>query len=261
MAIRELDNREAMRQAVEAAARDLRAAPWCLAACVGGSYATGQADAWADLDFRTIVAAEQYEAVLARRYEIPRAWGDAIYDEGVPGNCWAIVHCRPFFKIDVWYYRQGNVPQSPHWLLPQMILYDPHGLLAETIREAASLPHDASQWPLAYLKSKAVATAEEVRRKLLRGQRVYVHAFLTELRDWIVRIHQCVSGSDRRQYPLKYLECAAPGSFREAMLASDHGMSAAGMDRSLRDLSALLLDLLDEDDEPLKLALRTATDW
>lgn len=254
-------NKRAIRNALEAAKADLQQAPWCLAACVGGSFGTGNADAWADLDFRTVVAPEHYENILARRYEIPRAWGDVVYEEGVPGKIWAIVHCRPFFKIDIYYHRKGDIPNSPYWLLPQMILHDPHGILAEAVRHARELPLDANQWSLSYLKTKAVATAEEVRRKLLRRQPLYVHAFLTELRDWIVRIHQCKTAADRRQYPLKYLESVAPAELREALLASDHGMSLSGLEISLQDLGTVLLNLLDETDEELKLALRIATDW
>ena len=84
--ISEEENKRAMQNALEAAKADLQQAQWCLAACVGGSFATSNADAWADLDFHTVVAPNSYESVLARRYEIPRAWGDVIYEEGVPGT-------------------------------------------------------------------------------------------------------------------------------------------------------------------------------
>jgi hypothetical protein len=53
-------------------------------------------------------------------------------------------------------------------------------------------------------------TAEEVRRKLLRRQPLYVHAFLTELRDWIIRIHQCKTGADRRLHLLYYIHPHRP---------------------------------------------------
>ena len=61
------ENQRAMRNALEVAKADLEQAPWCLAACLGGSFATGNVDAWADLDFQTVVAPEHYESVLARR--------------------------------------------------------------------------------------------------------------------------------------------------------------------------------------------------
>ena len=259
--ISEEENKKAMQNALDAAKADLQEAPWCLAAWLGGSFATGKADAWADLDFRTVVAAEHYENILARRYEIPRAWGDVVYEEGVPGRIWAIVHCRPFFKIDIYYYRKEDLARNPHWLLPAMIIHDRHGIFADAVRCSRELPADADQRSLSYLKTKAVATAEEVRRKLLRRQPLYVHSFLTELRDWIVRIHQCNTGADRRENPLKYLECVAPAELREALLASDHGMSFRGLEMSLKDLGTLVLNLLDETDEQLKLALRITTDW
>ena len=112
--ISEEENKRAMQHALDAAKADLQKAPWCLAACVGGSFATGKADPWADLDFRTVVAPEHYENILARRYEIPRAWGDVVYEEGVPGRIWAIVHCRPFFKIDIYYHHKDDMPNSPY---------------------------------------------------------------------------------------------------------------------------------------------------
>ncbi len=261
MSVSESENKRAMQHALDAAKVDLQKAPWCLAAWVGGSFGTGQADAWADLDFRTVVAPEHYESILARRYEIPSAWGDVIYEEGVPGKIWAIVHCRPFFKIDIWYYRKEDMARNPYWLLPHMVIHDRHGIFADAVRRASQLPPDANQWSLSYLKTKAVATAEEVRRKLLRQQPLYVHSFLTELRDWIVRIHQCKSRADRRQLPLKYLECVAPAELREALLASDHGMSLRGLEMSLQDLGAIVLNLLDETDEQLIHALRIAVDW
>jgi len=227
----------------------------------GGSFATGKADAWADLDIRTVVAAEHHESILARRYEIPRAWVDVPYEEGVPGKIWTIVHCRPFFKIDIYYYRREDMSDSPYRHLPHRITHDRHGIFAEAVRRGMQLPPDADRRSLWYLKTKAVATAEELRRKLLRHRPVYVHAFLTELRDWIIRIHQCTSGADRHQHPLKYLGCVAPAGLREAVLASEHGMSLRGLEMSLQDLGPLLLSLLDETDEQRKTALRIATDW
>ncbi len=259
--VSEEENKRAMQNALDAAKADLQEAPWCLAAWVGGSFATGKADTWCDIDFHTIVASEHYQSILAKRYEIPRAWGDVIYEEGVPGNIWAIVHCRPFFKIDIWYYHKEEIAPNPYWLLPHIVLHDRYNILADAVRRAGELPLDSNQWSLSYLKTKAVATVEEVRRKLLRRQPLYVHFFLTELRDWIVRIHQCISGADRRQHPMKYLECVAPAELREALLASDHGMSFRGLEMSLQDLGTLLLNLLDETDEQLKIALRIATDW
>ena len=56
--ISEQHNKQAMQNVLDAAKADLQEAPWCLAAWVGGSFATGKADAWADIDFRTVVASE-----------------------------------------------------------------------------------------------------------------------------------------------------------------------------------------------------------
>jgi predicted nucleotidyltransferase len=245
-------NTRARRQALDAAAADLRQADWCLGVVVVGSVAAGNDDAWSDIDMRVIVAPDACDDIIARRYEITRRWGEVLFEEIVPRSNLAIVHFRPFFKMDVFYYRPADLTPSHWWLLPQMILYDPQGILADVIARSKLVPADSVGSDLRFLKTRAVAAAEEARRKMLRGQPVYAQAFLTELRELVAAIHQRKAGCDPRLPPLAYIERFAPADFRRAILDSCRGASATELEAAVKRLSALLLDLLDEADADLR---------
>ncbi len=259
--VSEADNKRARQSVLDAAKADLQEASWSLAAWVSGSIATGNADAWADIDLRIVVVPDHYESILARRYEIPRTWGNVAFEEEVPRDNLAILHFRPFFKVDIFYYRPTDLAPSTYLLLPQMILHDPDGILADVVSRSEELPPDANQQSLSYLKTRAVAAAGEVRRKLLRNELLYAQAYLLELREWIVQIHQYKTGADRHQAPLQYAEQVAPKDFRRALLAYDHGMSKEGLEAAMRDLGAIAQDLLDDKDRQLRSALDVAVNW
>lgn len=48
---------------------------------LGGSLASGTADAWSDIDLRVVVRPERHAGFVEQRLDIPRAWDGFLFNE------------------------------------------------------------------------------------------------------------------------------------------------------------------------------------
>lgn len=97
-------------QLIEARERLLKTAvdyftrdPDVLGIFLGGSMAAGTVDAYSDIDLRVVVSPEEHPRFVRHRLEMPKAWGDFLFNEWLEGAQHCVSHFRPFGKIDVFY--------------------------------------------------------------------------------------------------------------------------------------------------------------
>ena len=154
-----------------------------------GSVAEGSADEWSDLDFRVVVKPRFYQQYLSERFIAPRHWGEWLYNEWA-GKSWVCVsHFKPFNKVDVLYFQPEQLKPSPWFALPTQIIYDPKGLVRQTVRDSQNLePITIDTEEISRLISKGLAYAEEVYRRVMRGEFFYAQYLLDSLRLVIVQL-------------------------------------------------------------------------
>ncbi|MCF2147993.1 nucleotidyltransferase domain-containing protein [Desmonostoc muscorum LEGE 12446] len=156
---------------------------------VQGSIASGTTDEFSDIDFRVVVQPELYEQFLDERFSAPKYWGEWLYNEWPAGIRWVCVsHFHPFNKIDVLYYQPENLQPSPWYLQPVQVIYDPKKLIHQLIEASSGLEFTLDVNEVNRLISKGLAQAEEVYRRVMRGELFYAQSLLDNFRGSMMQI-------------------------------------------------------------------------
>jgi predicted nucleotidyltransferase len=153
---------------------------------IQGSVAAGAEDEFSDIDFRIVVEAKLYEQYTSERFSAPKQWGEWLYNEWA-GRSWVCVsHFKPFNKVDVLYFKPEELKPSPWFALPTKIIYDPQGLIQHIIQDSQDLENTLlNTEEIDRLISKGLAYAEEVYRRVMRGELFYAQSQLDSFR-WVL---------------------------------------------------------------------------
>ncbi len=171
---------------LETALRFFSRDPAVVGVFLAGSLAAGTADAWSDIDLRVVVRSDRLGFYVDRRREIPKQWPGFLFNEWVPGAQHCVSHFRPFGKIDIFYYDAAALTPSPWYRLPNSILHDPEGIVADLVERSQGLPFTVSDDDLDFSISKGLAAAHETYRRARRGELFYALSLLDELRQHIM---------------------------------------------------------------------------
>ena len=114
-------------------------APAVVGLFLGGSLASGTADAWSDIDLRMVVRPERHAGFVERRLDIPRAWDGFLFNEWLDGASHCVSHFRPFNKIDIFYLNRAAFQPSPWLAQPATILHDPEMVVADGVARSREL--------------------------------------------------------------------------------------------------------------------------
>ena len=155
---------------------------------VQGSVASGSTDEFSDIDFRVVVQPEFYEHFLWERFSAPKHWGEWLYNEWT-GIQWVCVSdFKPFNKIDVLYFKPEHLQPSPWYLKPIQVIYDPKTLINQVIEASQGLEFTLDVDEVNRLISKGLAQAEEVYRRVMRGELFYAQSLLDNFRGSMMQI-------------------------------------------------------------------------
>lgn len=158
-----------------------------LALYLQGSVAEDAADGFSDLDFRVVVEPEAYQQYIADRFNVPKQWGDWLYNEWA-GSSWICVsHFKPFNKVDLLYFRSEQLQPSPWFLLPTKVIFDPRGLIARVVRASEQQFDLLTIEEVERLVGKGLAYSEEVYRRAMRHELFYAQSLLDSLRHNLIQ--------------------------------------------------------------------------
>lgn len=136
---------------------------------ISGSLAAETADAWSDIDFRVVVDDAHYADFIDQKTRWTNRWGDVLFHEPQSfANC-CVTHYRSFVKVDVFYYRPGDLVASPWHIEPIQIISDPQRMIQRTIDESRTTDWSPSIDAISAVVDKAISFAFECKRKWLRG--------------------------------------------------------------------------------------------
>ncbi|MDJ0632391.1 MAG: nucleotidyltransferase domain-containing protein [Xenococcaceae cyanobacterium MO_188.B29] len=176
---------------------------------IQGSVAANSADEFSDIDFRVVIQPELYEQIVSERFSAPRQWGEWLYNEWA-GNPWVCVsHYQPFNKVDVLYFQPKELKPSPWYLLPTQLIYDPQDLVKEVIQASYGLEYTLDIREVDRLISKGLAYAEEVYRRVMRGELFYAQSQLDSFRGILIQFDDY----DRKSLPSSGL--GSPSHFEQ----------------------------------------------
>ncbi|WP_019503984.1 nucleotidyltransferase domain-containing protein [Pleurocapsa sp. PCC 7319] len=153
---------------------------------IQGSVAAGSADEFSDIDFRIVIQQEVYEQFILERFSAPKHWGEWLFNEWASRSWVCVSHFKPFNKVDVLYFKPEELKPSPWFLLPTQVIYDPKKLVQQVIQLSQE-----SKFTLLNIEdvdrliSKGLAYAEEVYRRVMRGELFYAQSQLDSFR-WIL---------------------------------------------------------------------------
>ncbi len=154
-----------------------------------GSVAEDSADEYSDIDFRVVIKPKFYQQYISERFSAPKQWGKLIYNEWASRPWVCFSHFKPFNKIDLLYFKPTELKPSPWFALPTKIIYDPKGLVQQVIRDSQNLKHNLLHIEeIDRLISKGLAYAEEVYRRVMRGELFYAQSQLDSFRLILIQI-------------------------------------------------------------------------
>ena len=159
---------------------------------LGGSIPAGKADAYSDIDLRVVITPEEHARFVEDRLEMPKKWGDLLFNEWLEGAEHCVSHFKPFGKVDVFYLSLANFHPSPWYAFPQEILHDPIGVIVDIVERSRKHRFEISEDEIDRSLSKGLAAAHEVYRRIQKDELVYAQSLLNGVRgnviqaeDWI----------------------------------------------------------------------------
>ena len=185
---------------------------------LAGSLAAGTADAYSDIDFRVVIAPEEYAARLAERAQAAAEWGSLLFVQAPAGSVHSVAHFRPFFKVDTFYYHPNQLRPSPWYTLPTAILYDPEGLVSDLVERSQGLRFTPDAEMVERSIEFGLAAAHEVLRRANRGEIGYALAILEELRRAVIDAGDFLK--ERPWYGFSHLESRVDPTLLAAIQAS-----------------------------------------
>ena len=200
---------------------------------LGGSVASGTADAWSDIDLHVVVCPERHAAFVEWRLDIPRAWDGFLFNEWLDGASHCVSHFRPFNKIDIFYLNRAAFQPSPWLPQPVTILYDPEMVVAGVVARSHGLRFTPALDEVERTISKGLAAAHEAYRRMRRGELVYAQSLLDELRQCMTVLDDVLHGRPPHSVVLSRWETRASDALRKTVVASYPGLDAAGIGQAL----------------------------
>jgi predicted nucleotidyltransferase len=155
---------------------------------IQGSVAEDSADEFSDIDFRVVIKPKFYQQYILERFSAPKQWGTWIYNEWADRSWVCVSHYKPFNKIDMLYFKPEELKPSPWFALPTRVIYDPKKLVQQVIDDSRNL--EQASWSIEEIDrliSKGLAYAEEICRRVMRGELFYAQSQLNSFR--LVLIH------------------------------------------------------------------------
>ena len=205
--------------------------PAVLGIFLGGSMAAGTADAYSDIDLRVVISPDEHQRFVRNRLEMPREWGDFLFNEWLEGAEHCVSHFRPFGKIDVFYISLAEFLPSPWYSLPTEVLYDPRGLVKDTITKSKGLAFTIPEEEIDRSVSKGLASAHEAYRRLRRGELFFAQSLLGSLRDYMIQADDWIYRRPPQAVRFSGLEKRANPLLIEAFKSSYVGLDAASIEQ------------------------------
>jgi len=158
-----------------------------------GSIPSGAADAYSDIDLRVFTTPDTHADFVNKRFDIPRQWGEFLFNEWADGTEVCVSHFRPFTKIDVFYWNVVEAKPSPWFNLPSTILIDQDDALKIFLAQCAELKFDKpNSGEVSRIMSKALACAHESLRRSRREELVYAQSMLERVRAYVIQIEDWI---------------------------------------------------------------------
>ena len=222
---------------------------------LGGSIPAGKADAYSDIDLKVVVEATEHARFVQNRLEMPKHWGDLLFNEWLMGATHCVSHFRPFQKIDVFYISGEKLAPSPWYGLPTTVLYDPRGIISEVIQnsQALHLDADADVEEMSRIVSKGLASAHEAIRRIRRGELFLAQSLIGELRLYLVRIDDWVHERIVQSVVFAKLENRVDQTVGRALTRSYVALEADAMEEAVIELVAVLREKIIEMHERFRL--------
>ena len=215
---------------------------------LGGSIPAGKADAYSDIDLKVVVEATEHARFVQNRLEMPKHWGDLLFNEWLMGATHCVSHFRPFQKMDVFYISNDDFAPSPWYGLPTTVLYDARGIMAEVIAssQALHLDVDTDVDEMSRVVSKGLAAAHEAIRRIRRGEFFLAQSLIGELRFHMVRIGDWIHGQIVQSVLFAKLEERVDETLGRALTRSYAAIEADAMEEALMTLVAVLREQIIE---------------
>jgi len=155
---------------------------------LGGSVPARTADEFSDLDYRIIVKEDYHSRFLENKFDMPKEWGDWLFNEWVPNSSHCVSHYKGFFKVDVFYWIPAKFGPSPHYSKPVEIIQDTNNLIHDVIEKSKGLTFTTNEEEISRLISKILAGAHETYRRAKRNELFYAQYLFEELRQNLISL-------------------------------------------------------------------------
>jgi len=177
-----------------AAVSDLTHDPDVLAVYLGGSLATGDFDLYSDIDLRIVVNPEKHSVFIADKLNRPARWGNILFFEDIgPTVTHTVAHFDCFIKVDVFYYRPGDLRPSM-FMQATKILHDPLGIVKQVYEDSLSLSYKPTHDEFERWRGKVFAYLHEVYRRVMRQELYYALKMINGLAGFILQGWHMESG-------------------------------------------------------------------
>lgn len=203
---------------------------------LGGSLPSGTADAYSDIDMRVVVTPDEHTRFVSNRLEMPKHWGDFLFNEWLEGATHCVSHFRPFGKIDVFYISLMDFKPSPWYRLATDVLYDPKGILADVIERSMGLLFEAAEDEIDRSISKGIASAHEAYRRVCRGELFFAQSLLDSVRHYMIQADDWINTRPPRAVTFSKLEQRGSESIIQAFQESYVGLDRQEIERALKEL-------------------------
>ncbi len=187
---------------------------------VGGSIAEGTTDTYSDIDFRIVVGPEHHKQFVAARLSMPKNWGEWLFNEWVADAIHCVSHFKPFNKVDVFYFSPENLKPSPWYARPLQIVFDPEGIVARLVDASLGLTFPDDIGDIDRSISRVISFSHEVYRRVCRGELIFAHAELENMRFFISHLDDCLSNNPPRAVVLSHYESRGKEYILEAFRKS-----------------------------------------
>ena len=155
---------------------------------IQGSVAASSTDEFSDLDFRVVIQPKAYQKYISKRFDIPKQWGEWLYNEWTDRSWVCVSHFKPFNKVDLLYLKPKELKPSPWFLLPTKVIYDSKGLVQQVIQASQESEFTLlTTEEVERLISKGLAYAEEVYRRVMRNELFYAQSQLDNFRCILIQ--------------------------------------------------------------------------
>lgn len=167
------------------ALKDLRIDSNVLAIFLGGSLAKKNFDNYSDIDLHIIVKPEKRIEFIVNKRKRAENWGEVLFHEDAnPFGPVVVTHYDCFVKVDSWYHALEEIVPSI-WLKELKVLYDPHNLISNVIRESSNISYKLLTEDVELWKGKILAFAHETYRAAVRQENYHAEFNLDRIR-WLI---------------------------------------------------------------------------